>query len=125
MQGISLSQRACAKLAREVKRAELELRRRRVSGDLFVDYGWIRLLYRGDSDGQEVAYHLNQAHWYKEDLHVFRSLLAPGQTAIDVGANLGFITTILASIVGTTGGLVSFEPSPVVFDNLLKTISGP
>ena len=123
MLGISLSRRVRAKLAREVKRAELELRRRRVSGDLFVDYGWIKLLYSGDADGQEVAYHLNQDHWHEKDLHVFRSLLAPGQTAIDVGANLGFITTILASIVGPTGRVISFEPSRVVFEKLLKTIS--
>ena len=123
MQGISLSRRARAKVAREVKRAELELRRRRVSGDLFVDYGWIRLLYSGDSDGQELAYHLNQAHWYEKDLHVFRSLLAPGQTAIDVGANLGVLTTLLASIVGPAGRVLSFEPSPVVFEKLMKMIS--
>ena len=107
----------------EAKRAELELRRRRSAGDVFVDYGWIRLLYSGDSDEQEILYHQNQARWYEKDMGVFRSLVAPGQTAIDVGANLGFVTTMLASIVGPEGRVISFEPSPRVFAKLTKTIA--
>lgn len=108
---------------RAARRASLEARRRRKDGDLFVDYGWIRLLYSGDRDDQEISYHLNQKHWYEKDMHVFRSLLAPGQTAIDVGANLGFIATILARIVGDGGRVLAFEPSPRVFDKLEKTIA--
>src|ERR1039458_5553381 len=111
------------KLAREMKRAHLELLKRRCRGDLFVDYGWIKLLYSSDSDDQEVAYHLNQAHWHEKDMNVFRSLLAPGQTAVDVGANMGFVTTMLASIVGRSGRVLAFEPSPTVFAKLKKTIS--
>ncbi len=119
----SLGHRAVSRLNRDSKRVALELRRRRAGGDdLFVDYGWIKLLYTGDADGQEVAYHLNQAHWYEKDMNVFRSLLAPRQTAIEVGANLGFLATILASIVGPSGRVLSFEPSPVVFAKLQKTI---
>ena len=87
-----------------------------------MDYDWIRLLYSGDGDYQEIAYHRNQSQWHEKDLMVFRSLLAPGQTAIDVGANLGFVSTILASIVGREGRVLSFEPSPTVYPKLLKTI---
>jgi FkbM family methyltransferase len=123
MDGQALATRARGKLERELKRARLELRRRRSEGDLFIDYGWIRLLYSGDGDEQEVAYHLNQHSWREKDMVVFRSLLAPGQTAIDVGANLGFVTTMLASIVGPSGRVVSFEPSPAVFAKLEKTIA--
>jgi hypothetical protein len=74
----------------ELLRAQLEVRRRRVDDDLFVDYGWIQLLYSGDSDAQEIAYHQNQDRWFEKDMSVFRSLIARGQTAIDVGANMGF-----------------------------------
>lgn len=108
---------------RDLKRARLELRRRRCEDDLFVDYGWIKLLYSGDSDTQELVYHLNQARWYEKDMNVFRSLLAPGQTALDVGANVGFVTTMLASIVGPAGRVVAFEPSRPVFAKLEKTIA--
>jgi len=106
-----------------MKRGQLDLRRRRTDGDLFVDYGWIRLLYSGDSDDQEIAYHMNQQRWYQKDMNVFRSLIAPGQTAIDVGANMGFVTTMFASIVGREGRVLSFEPSPAVFEKLQKTIA--
>lgn len=122
MTGRSLLKRARARLATETKRLQLDQRNRRSDGDLFVDYGWIRLLYSGDSDDQEIAYHLNQARWYEKDMHVFRSLLAPGQTAIDVGANMGVVTTMLASIVGPAGRVLALEPSPAVFEKLQKTI---
>lgn len=123
MSAPSLTARAIARLTRDLKQAALEARRRRARGaDLFVDYGWIRLLYSGDGDAQEIAYHLNAHRWYEKDMHVFRSLLAPGQTAIDVGANLGVLSTMLASLVGPTGRVLSFEPSPVVFSKLQKTI---
>ena len=119
----SILSRGRAKLSRETKRAHLELLHRRCSGDLFVDYGWIRLLYSSDGDGQEIAYHQNQAAWHEKDMHAFRSLLAPGQTAVDVGANMGFVTTMLASIVGHRGRVLAFEPSPTAFEKLKKTIS--
>jgi FkbM family methyltransferase len=117
-----LLRRIRARLSREFTRAQLDLRKRRTGGDLFVDYGWIRLLYSGDSDWQEISYHMNQERWHEKDLNVFRSLIAPGQTVIDVGANLGFVTAILASVVGPEGRVLSFEPSPAVFEKLLKTI---
>lgn len=107
----------------EAKRIELDLRRRRAgSDDLFIDYGWIRLLYSGDRDEQEIAYHQSQAHWHDKDITMFRSLLAPGWTAVDVGANLGFTTTMLASVVGPAGRVLSFEPSPAVYAKLRKTV---
>jgi FkbM family methyltransferase len=118
----ALLQRALARLPQEIKRAELEVRRRRTTGDLFIDYGWIRLLFSGESDRQEISYHLNQARWYEKEMNVYRSLIAPGQTAVDVGANIGFVTTMLARIVGPSGRILSFEPSPTVFPRLQKTI---
>jgi FkbM family methyltransferase len=118
-----LLRRIHGRLVRDLTRARLDFRRRCSSGDLFVECGWIRLLYSGDSDEQEISYHLNQERWHEKELNVFRSLLAPGQTAIDVGANMGFMTAIFASIVGREGRVLSFEPSPAVFQKLLKTVA--
>jgi len=123
MQSGSRIRSARATLSLELKRAQLQFRKQRAAGDLFVDYGWIRLLYSGDSDDQEIAYHLHQRHWHEKDMQVFRSLLAPGQTAIDIGANLGFITAMLASIVGPDGRVLAFEPAPAVFVKLQKTLA--
>jgi FkbM family methyltransferase len=118
----ALRTRARAKLRRQIKHAELEARARLTGGELVVDYGWGKLPYTGDGDVQEVLYHLNQARWHEKDENIFRSLLAPGQTAIDVGANSGFVTVILASIVGPGGRVLSFEPSPRVYAKLRRTV---
>jgi FkbM family methyltransferase len=123
MEHRSLIKRGRARFSRDIKRALLDLKKRLRTGDLFIDYGWIRLLYSADSDDQELAYHLNQERWYEKDMNVFRSLIAPGQTVLDVGANMGFVTTMIASIVGHEGRVVAFEPSPPVFAKLQKTIS--
>jgi FkbM family methyltransferase len=45
-------------------------------------------------------------------------LVDPGELAIDVGANFGYMTSIMASRVGATGTVLSFEPHPVTFNEL-------
>jgi FkbM family methyltransferase len=54
---------------------------------------------------------------------VVRSLLRPGDLAIDVGANVGVITLEMASIVGSRGRVVSFEPIPDLFALLTRSIA--
>lgn len=46
---------------------------------------------------------------------VFRAVIEPGDTIIDVGANVGFFTTLFSRLTGPHGRVVSFEPDP---DNL-------
>lgn len=43
---------------------------------------------------------------------IVRSLLNPGDTFIDIGANLGYFTLLAASLVGEHGSVIAFEPSP-------------
>lgn len=49
-------------------------------------------------------------------------LADPGETALDVGANIGYVTALLARRVGAAGRVHSFEPHPEVLaclrDNL-------
>jgi len=47
-----------------------------------------------------------------------RDHLRGGQTFWDVGANIGWFSVFASTIVGTSGRVVSFEPSPEVFDIL-------
>lgn len=42
---------------------------------------------------------------------VFRDVLRPGMTAIDIGANIGFFTMLAASLVGPAGSVLAFEPN--------------
>lgn len=43
----------------------------------------------------------------------FRECLRPGDVFIDVGASFGYYTTLGASLVGPTGKVFAFEPSPI------------
>ena len=50
-------------------------------------------------------------------------LLDAGDTAVDVGANLGYTTSLMAKRVGPAGVVLCFEPHPAVFDDLEKNIA--
>jgi FkbM family methyltransferase len=49
---------------------------------------------------------------------VFKRLVKPGMTVIDVGANIGWMTLHLASLVGETGRVFAFEPSEWTYERL-------
>lgn len=56
----------------------------------------------------------------KAELSAMRANLRPGDTALDVGANIGYHTLEMARQVGSTGRVFAFEPAPDIF-SLLKT----
>jgi len=49
-------------------------------------------------------------------------LTAPGDLAIDVGANIGYTASILGIRVGPKGKVICFEPHPAVFDSLKENV---
>lgn len=51
-------------------------------------------------------------------------LLGPGDLAIDVGANIGYMTSIMVLRAGPFGRVLAFEPHPVVFRHLADNILG-
>lgn len=50
-------------------------------------------------------------------------MLRPGHVAFDIGANIGMHTLIMASRVGPTGKVVSFEPDPHPFGRLKRNLA--
>jgi FkbM family methyltransferase len=48
----------------------------------------------------------------------YKRVLKPGDVVIDVGANVGYMTAIFASIVGKNGQVHSFEPVPKLHSKL-------
>ena len=56
--------------------------------------------------------------WEPHVERCIRGLLRPGQTAFDVGANLGYFTAVMAQCVGGQGRVWSFEPVPPTFERL-------
>lgn len=50
-----------------------------------------------------------------EIVALLRRFLRPGDTFIDVGANVGYLSAVAASAVGPHGAVHSFEPAPEYF----------
>jgi FkbM family methyltransferase len=48
----------------------------------------------------------------REQTALFEQLIRPGDTVLDVGANIGYYTLLAAVLVGPTGRVHSFEPEP-------------
>lgn len=48
----------------------------------------------------------------KEAFELFRAMIKPGQTVVDIGANVGFYTLEAARAVGLQGRVIAFEPEP-------------
>ena len=53
-----------------------------------------------------------------DEVAVLERYLKPGDVFVDVGANIGYLTAVGASLVGTTGEVHSFEPVPAYFARL-------
>jgi FkbM family methyltransferase len=61
---------------------------------------------------------------YESDEVAFiSSHLKPGDTAIDVGANIGYLTHVMATAVGAVGRVMAFEPHPVLYQRLALSVA--
>src|SRR4051812_19604250 len=65
-------------------------------------------IVRGQYEADEVAF--------------MRSVLKPGDTAVDAGAHIGFFPIQMAAIVGTLGRVYAFEPFDANADLLAQSI---
>ena len=51
--------------------------------------------------------------WYENETEsVIQSLLAPGDTFVDVGGNVGMASLAARRSIGASGSIVAFEPNP-------------
>lgn len=71
---------------------------------------------------ERMTYFLGR--YYELEMQLFaKEAIEPGDTFIDIGANLGMITLMAARCVTTTGTVHSFEPNPSVFKRLQKNVT--
>lgn len=60
-------------------------------------------------------------HRYEQEtVALFKKIMKPGMTVIDVGAHIGYFTVLFSKLVGPTGRVISFEADPDNFDLLKK-----
>jgi FkbM family methyltransferase len=54
---------------------------------------------------------------------LFRDLIKPDMTVVDIGANVGYYTLIAGRLVGPKGRVFAFEPAPETFDLLSRCVA--
>lgn len=60
--------------------------------------------------------------WEPLETAVLHRELHPGDTFIDVGANIGYYTVLAAKLVGPQGRVIAFEPDPTNFALLRRNV---
>jgi FkbM family methyltransferase len=98
----------------------------------FTDFGsGHAVVYRLKNGRRFVAHpgdHLSEfiamsGEWESLESRVIERILKPGDTAIDVGANVGYFSALFSSCVGSQGRVLSFEPGESTFSKLQTTIA--
>jgi len=64
-----------------------------------------------------------QGYWEMWITSAMARLTKPGTIGIDIGANLGYYTLLLADAVGPSGRVIAFEPNPRLA-NMMRTSVG-
>lgn len=81
--------------------------------------------------GVQITVNPNEVHGRKilrlgvMDLPVSEAIwrvLDTGERALDVGANIGYMTSIMAARIGVNGVVTAFEPHPGVFSRLERNV---
>lgn len=95
-----------------------------------VEYGW-----SGAVSAEGARFHLDPSDevitrailrdgtWEKAEIETVRRLLRPGDTFIDVGANVGWYTAVGSKSVGREGRVIAFEPAPGSLTYLRRTVA--
>jgi FkbM family methyltransferase len=63
-----------------------------------------------DLSDHVIGLNILRGQYERDEIALVRTLLKPGDTAIDAGSHIGFFTMILASLVGPDGRVFAFEP---------------
>ena len=56
--------------------------------------------------------------WAEKEVHLFRSILSPGDTVLEIGSNIGTHSVPISKIIGDRGELHCFEPQTYIFQLL-------
>lgn len=72
-------------------------------------YNIVYPIFKNRQDADEIAY--------------LKTIIKPGDSILDIGANIGFYSKILSDCVGPEGKVHSFEPDSTNFRHLKKNLS--
>lgn len=78
------------------------------------------LLYKNFFPVYNFIYPIFKRKQDKKEIQLINSILKPGFHVLDIGANIGFYTTIFSQAVGANGRIYAFEPEPINFKRFQK-----
>ena len=93
------------------KNKMINLTVRGIESSLKTDYAevWAGKMFLHPNDAFRLSIHgIHGAH----DFKIFKDNVKVGDTVVDLGANIGYFTLILAKLVGPAGHVFAFEPDP-------------
>lgn len=61
--------------------------------------------------------------WAPEEIDLLARLVAPGQTVLDVGANMGSHTLAFCNFVGPMGRVHAFEPQRIMYQAMVASVA--
>ena len=90
---------------------------------LLVDVGGVPFLtHRADQDGIVSSTLQGRGFWEPLESVLLLSVVRPGMTVVDAGANIGYYTVLLSRILGAGGTIIAFEPEPRNFELLAANV---
>ena len=76
-----------------------------------------------DSEDIGLSTHLMlDGYWEMWLTEAISEVVKPGMTVVDVGANLGYFTLLMADLVGARGRVHAFEPNPLMIKRMQQSI---
>lgn len=81
------------------------------------------LIYRFDFALDPVVRRIYARAYQTDIVALLRRLLRSGDTFVDVGANLGYLSCIAADAVGRSGRILSYEPVPWLYAYLREIVA--
>ena len=92
------------------------------------DLGRVRLagglsLYIDPQDGDISASLIRRGYWERWTTLSVLSLIRPGDRIVEVGANVGYYTVLMADAVGPTGSVLALEANPRLADLAQRSLA--
>ena len=63
-----------------------------------------------DLSDHVIGLNILRGRYEEDEMALVRTLLKPGDTAVDAGSHIGFFTMVMAGLVGAGGRVYAFEP---------------
>lgn len=76
-----------------------------------------------DTSDIVIGWGIIRGKYELEELDFVRRTVQPGQTVLDIGANIGLFTITMAALAGPTGRVYAFEPLPQLASLLERSIN--